>query len=103
MGVIMRDFFILLAFAGAFVLAGGLLVASCVDKANSIEPTTLEDALERPVKVQKYVDKVQKYVDKENSVVCYWQPKHPQSFDCVYVPSPGLTWRNKRILNDSGD
>jgi hypothetical protein len=37
-----------------------------VDVVNAKEPTTLEDALERPVKVKKYVDKA-------NNVVCYWQ------------------------------
>ena len=37
-----------------------------VDAANARETTTLEDALKRPVKIEKYVDKA-------NNVVCYWQ------------------------------
>ncbi len=62
---------------------------SAVDWANAKETTSLDDALNRPVVMQKYVD-------EENNVVCYWPPRHPQFINCVYIPTPGLTWRNKR-------
>lgn len=42
------------------------------------ETTTLDEALEHPVKVEKFVDKV-------NGVVCYWSTRHPQYLDCVKV------------------
>jgi hypothetical protein len=58
----MRETFVTL-----LVLAAGLaLMFTCVDYANSKETTTLDDALNRPVKIEKYVDKA-------NNVVCYWQ------------------------------
>ena len=54
-------------------------VTSCVDVANAIEPTTLEDALDRPVEVKKYID-------KGNNVVCYWVDRYPKELECVYIP-----------------
>jgi hypothetical protein len=59
------------------ILVLGLFVATtCVDFANAIEPTTLEEALERPVKVQKWVD-------KPNNVVCYWLTRYPKYLTCL--------------------
>jgi hypothetical protein len=66
---------VLLAFAWALCFG----VTTCVDVANAIEPTTLEEALDRPVEVKKYID-------KDNSVVCYWVGRYPDKVDCVYVP-----------------
>ena len=42
------------------------------------ETTTLDEATNRPVKIEKYVDKV-------NGVVCYWNKRHPAELDCVKV------------------
>jgi hypothetical protein len=49
-----------------------------VKVANAKEPTTLEDALERPVVVQKYVDEA-------NDVVCYWVDRRPQYLSCLQI------------------
>ena len=70
----MKEFLITLAVVAAFCVAFIVLV----DTANSKETTTLDDALERPVKVQKYVD-------KENDVVCYWVGRVPDYLNCVQI------------------
>lgn len=57
------------------------LVSGCVlmvDVANAKETTTLDEALERPVKVEKHVD-------QENGVVCYWTDRYPKYLSCVKV------------------
>lgn len=46
--------------------------------ATSAETTTLDDAVEHPVKVEKYVD-------KDNNVVCYWIGRHPVRLSCVQI------------------
>jgi hypothetical protein len=69
----------LLLLAALMVIGLAFVTTTCVDYANAKEPTTLEDALERPYKIQKYVD-------KENSVVCYWQLRHPQLLSCIHIP-----------------
>ena len=51
-------------------------VTSCVDVANAKETTTLDDALERPVKVEKWVD-------RDNNVVCYWVQRYPKYLTCL--------------------
>jgi hypothetical protein len=73
----MRSFII----AVVVLVLGAFVVTKCVDVANSKEPTTLDDALNRPVVVQKYED-------KENGVVCYWRTNRGRlanSFQCVNV------------------
>jgi hypothetical protein len=55
-------------------------ITKCVDVANAIEPTTLEEAVERT-----WPHKIQRYVDKENNVVCYWQARHPQYLSCLQI------------------
>jgi hypothetical protein len=58
------------------LMLGLFVLTKCVDTANSKEPTTLEEALERPVKIEKYVDKA-------NNVVCYWNARHPADLECL--------------------
>ena len=87
----MRQFVLSVAtaiFVGLVLLFG---MTKCVDVANAKEPTTLEEALDRPIEVKSFVD-------KKNSVVCYYFGTHPNYLNCVYVPQPGLTWRNKTII-----
>lgn len=55
---------------------GPLLVA--LEYATGKETTTLDEATNRSVKIEKYVDKV-------NGVVCYWNKRHPAEIDCVKV------------------
>jgi hypothetical protein len=64
----------------AFLILGSwiLLGLSIVDTVNAKEPTTLEEAIERPVKVEKFVD-------KENNVVCYWATRHPEYLSCLQI------------------
>lgn len=50
------------------------------------ETTSLDEALDRPVKVEKFVD-------KENGVACYWNNRHPQHLSCVQVENPSWTKR----------
>ena len=59
-------------------VAALFFAATCVNYANAKEPTTLEEALERPVKVEKYVD-------KENNVVCYWTERYPEYISCLQI------------------
>jgi hypothetical protein len=67
-------------FATLLALAAGLFVMfTCVDYANAKEPITLDEAIERPVKVKSFVD-------KKNSVVCYYFGTHPNYLNCVYIP-----------------
>jgi hypothetical protein len=74
MGVTMKELAIVVAAALAITVAFWVLV----DFANAIETTTLDDALERPVVVQKYVD-------KENDVVCYWTTRYPRYLSCIQI------------------
>jgi hypothetical protein len=74
MGVIMRELAVVL-FCVAVLCASFIFL---VDLANAKETTTLEDALERPVKVEKYVD-------TEEGVVCYWVQRYPKYLTCVKV------------------
>ncbi len=55
-------------------------VTTCVDAANSTEPTTLEAVLERDSNNVK----VHKYVDKLNGVVCYWRGRST-NLTCLHV------------------
>lgn len=70
--------------AWSLLVIVGLLVGSwfvvttCVDIANSKETTTLDEALDRPVKIERYVD-------KDNGVVCYWNTRYPGYLTCVKV------------------
>ncbi len=74
---------VLLCLPGAFFIIGSLTLAGlAVVDAIGKETTTLEDALERPVKVEKYVD-------KENNVVCYWADRYPQYLACVQIQETG--------------
>jgi len=57
-------------------IVSGFLILSHV--AESKETTTLDEALERPVKVQRFVD-------KELGVVCYWVQRYPKYLTCVEV------------------
>ncbi len=52
------------------------LCTVCVDAVNAKETTTLEEALERPVVVEKYLDKA-------NNVVCYWIKGNPKYLTCL--------------------
>jgi hypothetical protein len=62
----------------AAVVLGMILLITLVNVGNAVEPTTLDDALNRPVKVQKYVD-------KDNNVVCYWADRYPQFLSCIQI------------------
>lgn len=75
---------------GYWLIVMIVIAGLCLEYATAKEPTTLDEAVDRPVKIEQYVD-------KENGVVCYWHTRHPAYLTCVYVPAPGLTWRNKRI------
>jgi hypothetical protein len=75
MGVIMREVIL----AAALIVVGFFVVTTCVERANAKETTTLEDALERPVVVESYVD-------KENGVICYWSNRFPKYLSCVHAP-----------------
>jgi hypothetical protein len=70
----MRELFIVVA----LLVAGFFFMTTCVDRANAKETTTLEDALERPVEVKKFVD-------KELGVVCYYVGRNPDYLNCVKV------------------
>ena len=84
----MKECFITLAVVVGCVFAFGVLVTSCIDVANSEETTTLEDALERPVVVKKYVD-------EDNDVVCYYVGRVPDYLNCVQI-LPGLKRGNAK-------
>ncbi len=70
---------IAIAAAAAIVLLG-------VNIADSKETTTLDEAVERPVKIERYVDDI-------NGVVCYWNTRHPAYLTCVKVTNPERLWR----------
>lgn len=53
-------------------------VASIEQRASAKETTTLDEALDRPTKIERYVD-------KEHGVVCYWNARHPGYLTCVKV------------------
>jgi hypothetical protein len=59
-----------------------------VDWANAKETTTLDDALNRPVKVEKYVD-------TENNVVCYWTQRFPKYLSCLQINDVSSSKRAK--------
>ena len=62
----------------------GIIVA--VSWASAKETTSLEDALERPVKVERYID-------QETGVACYWVGKRgPRYLSCIEL---GITRWNK--------
>jgi hypothetical protein len=68
---------------GNIIIGIGVAIFVCtalfffVNMANAKETTTLDDALERPVVVQKYVDKA-------NNVICYWVEGERQfTFTCI--------------------
>lgn len=46
--------------------------------ATAYEPTTLDEAVERPFKIERYID-------QQNGVVCYWNTRHPAYLTCVKV------------------
>ena len=79
----MKEFLITLAVVAAFCLAFIVLV----DVANSKETTTLDDALERPVVVERSYDDV-------TGVVCYWTTRYPKYLSCVQIHTP----HNRRQL-----
>jgi hypothetical protein len=84
----MRHFVLSVAtawFVGLVLFFG---ITKCVDVANAIEPTTLEEALERPVKVEKYVD-------KENNVACYWVARYPKYLSCLQITDVSSAERAK--------
>jgi hypothetical protein len=91
MGVIMKEVIL----AQALIVVGCFVVTTCVDTANAKETTTLEDALERPVKVHRYFD-------KETFVACYWTERHPKYLSCVQLYDIGYGNLN-RIKNDTRD
>jgi hypothetical protein len=91
MGVIMRE--VLLA---VFLIVGMFfVVTTCVDRANAKETTTLEDALERPVVLERSYD-------KDTGVVCYWATRHPEYIACVQVIGLNLK-QYRKLLNDTRD
>jgi hypothetical protein len=82
-----------LALVIIFVVCAG--VTTCVDAANAIETTTLEDALERPVVLERSYD-------KDTGVVCYWATRHPEYIACVQVIGLNLK-QYRKLLNDTRD
>lgn len=74
------------AIASTLFIGSLLLVFTCVDYANAKETTTLEDALNRPTNVNRFVD-------KENGVVCYWADQYPEHLACVLVENPSWSKR----------
>jgi hypothetical protein len=62
------------------IIGIAFVVTTCVDEANSTEPTTLEAVLER----DSHNVSVHKYVDKLNGVVCYWRGISDRLF-CLHV------------------
>ncbi len=73
---------IAIAAAAAIVLLG-------VNIADSKETTTLDEAVDRPTKIERYID-------KQNGVACYWNTRHPAYLTCVKVT-------NTRKLYVTGD
>jgi glucose uptake protein GlcU len=68
---------VIVGFVAVVAMAAGFILG-CLAEANARETTTLDDALERPVKVQKYVD-------KEFGVVCYWTSRYLKNLSCVQI------------------
>jgi hypothetical protein len=70
-------------------------ITMCVDVANAKETTTLEEALERPVVLERRYD-------NDTGVVCYWANRFPQYIACVQVRdlSPA---QHRKLLNDTRD
>jgi hypothetical protein len=91
MGVNMRSIFL------AVLFAIGILVTAIlfVDAVNAKETTTLEDALERPVVLERRYD-------KDTGVVCYWAARHPEYIACVQVIGLNLK-QYRKLLNDTRD
>jgi hypothetical protein len=88
MGVNMKELGIVVAAALAITVAFFLLV----DFANAKETTTLEDALERPVVLERSYD-------NDTGVVCYWAVRYPQYIACVQVQ--GLTpAQHRKLINE---
>ncbi len=83
----MRSILIATAFAVGILLAAILLV----DVVNAKETTTLEDALERPVTVERHYD-------ENTGVACFWTDRYPRYLSCVQVHPIGLA--KKRILRE---
>jgi hypothetical protein len=72
MGVIMKEFLITIAAVILFCV----LFIFAAEKTHSKETTTLDDAINRPVVIEKYVDKA-------NNVVCYYEQKNPRFLTCL--------------------
>ena len=81
----MREYVLSVGIAIIIGLALLVVIATCVDMANSKETTSLDDALERPVKVERYID-------QETGVACYWIGRNPQYVSCLEL---GITRWNK--------
>jgi hypothetical protein len=90
MGVIMRAALMAICFAIGILMAAILLV----DVVNAKEPTTLEDALERPVVVHRHFDEA-------TGVACFWTDRYPKYLSCVQVYRLGF--KKQRTLNDLQD
>jgi hypothetical protein len=84
-----------LLIAASIVLGLWFMVMSCVDTANAKETTTLDDALNRPVKVEHRYDKT-------TGVACFWTDRYPRYLSCVQVHPIGLA-QERRLRNESGD
>ena len=61
------------------VLAVGPLMVA-LEYATAKETTTLDEATNRPVVIEKYID-------KKNNVICYWNKRHPADIECVHLTS----------------
>jgi hypothetical protein len=92
MGVNMKEFAITMAFVLALAVGLGLLVTTCVDAANAKETTTLEDALERPVVLERSYD-------NDTGVVCYWAVRYPRYIACVQVRDLSPT-QHRKLINE---
>ena len=55
---------------------GICLATTCTNMANAYESTTLDEAVDRPFKIERYVD-------QQNGMVCYWNTRHPAYLTCV--------------------
>jgi hypothetical protein len=88
MGVTMKEVIL----AAALIVVGFFVVTTCVDRANAKETTTLEDALERPVVLERSYD-------NDTGVVCYWAVRYPQYIACVQVRdlSPA---QHRKLINE---
>jgi hypothetical protein len=88
----MREFLAFLIGSALIVTFCFFMVSTCVNYANAKETTTLDDALERPVVLERSYD-------NDTGVVCYWAVRYPQYIACVQVQGLTLT-QHRKLINE---